>query len=416
MRLLKTILLVSLILIPQLALGQVEISRTKGEDTRVTFTIRDATDGTLISSAAGLDSEYSHGSNDHSSGDMSTFTDCTNEASEIATSSGIYELEVEASEMDDDLIVLKITSTTSDAVPAVILINTIDKQSLDELTDADGTATGAGSNYLDLANDASTIDDYYGADDYSNALVIVSGTGAGQSRCISDYTGSTRRATVNTAWITTPDTTSEYIIVADPGCSLATAGSGGSSTCTSISAGAITSSSFAAGAISSTALATDTITADKIAGDAIGASEIAADAIGNSEIATDAIGATEIAADAIGASEIAASAIGASELATDAIGADELASDAIGVTEISTAGANRLSDITLRRSTSNIESSSYGDTLSYKSLYGAIASQTHRYQFSGGNAIVYKSDGSTSLNTRAATSDSSAAAITELAN
>lgn len=41
-------------------------------------------------------------------------------------------------------------------------------------------------------------------------LVIISGTGAGQARTISDWVQSTDTATVDSAWITTPDNTSVY--------------------------------------------------------------------------------------------------------------------------------------------------------------------------------------------------------------
>jgi len=41
----------------------------------------------------------------------------------------------------------------------------------------------------------------------------VAGTGAGQSQYISDYVGSTRTATMNGTWITTPDNTSVYVVL-----------------------------------------------------------------------------------------------------------------------------------------------------------------------------------------------------------
>ena len=43
--------------------------------------------------------------------------------------------------------------------------------------------------------------------------MIVSGAGVGQTRTISDYVGSTRLATVDTTWTTTPDTTSMYSLI-----------------------------------------------------------------------------------------------------------------------------------------------------------------------------------------------------------
>lgn len=69
-----------------------------------------------------------------------------------------------------------------------------------------GTAQGGAGAYIDLDTGSSSSDDFY-----NHALVhIYKGTGAGQSRIISDYTGSSRRASVNENWVTNPDSTSEF--------------------------------------------------------------------------------------------------------------------------------------------------------------------------------------------------------------
>lgn len=193
-----------------------------------------------------------------------------------------------------------------------------------------------------------------------------------------------------------------------------------------VSSGGISSSSFASGAIDSTAIATDAITASKIAADSIGASEIAADAITTSEladgsitaakIASDAITSAKIAADSIGASEIAASAITSSELADDAITAAKLAADSITSSEVSSTAGAKIADITMRRTTANVEASSDGDTLSRKSLYGAVANQTHRIVNSGTSLTIYKADGSTTLSTRTTTTSGAADPITGIAD
>jgi len=61
--------------------------------------------------------------------------------------------------------------------------------------------------------DASSVD---GA--YDPALIaIIGGTGAGQCRLILQYEGSTKIATVDRTWKVNPNTTSEYVIYADPG-------------------------------------------------------------------------------------------------------------------------------------------------------------------------------------------------------
>lgn len=80
---------------------------------RLTFPIYKS-DGTLITGATGLDSEVSK--------DQGTFTDCTNEATEIATSSGVYYLDLTSTEMNADCTTLLVKSTSTGAVPQVISI------------------------------------------------------------------------------------------------------------------------------------------------------------------------------------------------------------------------------------------------------------------------------------------------------
>ena len=70
---------------------------------RATFPIFDA-DGDLVPGATGLDSEVSK--------DGGTFTDCTNEAVEIATSSGMYYLDLTSTEMNADTVALMIKTTS----------------------------------------------------------------------------------------------------------------------------------------------------------------------------------------------------------------------------------------------------------------------------------------------------------------
>lgn len=80
---------------------------------RVTFPILDA-DGDLVTAAAGLDSEVSK--------DAGTFADCTNEATEIATSSGMYYLDLTSTEMNCDCvaIIVKTSTTGAKTVPIVL--------------------------------------------------------------------------------------------------------------------------------------------------------------------------------------------------------------------------------------------------------------------------------------------------------
>lgn len=78
----------------------------KNQAYRVTFPVFD-NDGDLVTGAAALDSEVSK--------DGGTFTDCTNEATEIATASGIYYLDLTASEMNADTVAVIVKTTTTDA-------------------------------------------------------------------------------------------------------------------------------------------------------------------------------------------------------------------------------------------------------------------------------------------------------------
>ncbi len=70
-----------------------------------------------------------------------------------------------------------------------------------------GMATGGSGTTIVLAGTANAADDYYNG----AYIYIESGTGAGQVREITDYTGATKSATVST-WGTNPDTTSRYEI------------------------------------------------------------------------------------------------------------------------------------------------------------------------------------------------------------
>lgn len=78
----------------------------KNQAYRVIFPIWDA-DGDLVTGAAGLDSEVSK--------DQGTFADCTNEATEIATSSGMYYLDLTSTEMNADCVAVIVKTSTSGA-------------------------------------------------------------------------------------------------------------------------------------------------------------------------------------------------------------------------------------------------------------------------------------------------------------
>jgi hypothetical protein len=80
---------------------------------RIVFPIFDA-DGDLVTGATGLDSEISK--------DQGTFVDCTNEATEIATSSGMYYLDITSTEMNCDCVtvIVKTSSVGAKTTPIVL--------------------------------------------------------------------------------------------------------------------------------------------------------------------------------------------------------------------------------------------------------------------------------------------------------
>lgn len=223
---------------------------------RVTFPILDA-DGDLVTGASGLDSEVSK--------DAGTFADCTNEATEIATSSGMYYLDLTSTEMNADCVAIIVKTSTSGAktVPIVLYPQEsgdikVDIQSAagtawasgaitaasiatDAITaakiaaDAIGaselaadavteiwngnpnlvrsaTAQGGSANSITLDASASATNGLYDP----SLIVITGGTGAGQARLITDYNGTTKVAVVNRDWRTTPDNTSVFRIIAAP--------------------------------------------------------------------------------------------------------------------------------------------------------------------------------------------------------
>jgi hypothetical protein len=71
-----------------------------------------------------------------------------------------------------------------------------------------GTAQAGTSTTITLKSASSSTDDYYNG----LYITITGGTGSGQIRIIEDYVGSTKVATVDRAWTTTPNSTSTYSI------------------------------------------------------------------------------------------------------------------------------------------------------------------------------------------------------------
>ena len=70
-----------------------------------------------------------------------------------------------------------------------------------------GTAQTASSTSITLESAASGTNDYYN----NFTIIITSGTGSQQWRTVSDYNGTSKVATISSAWTVTPDSSSTYV-------------------------------------------------------------------------------------------------------------------------------------------------------------------------------------------------------------
>jgi hypothetical protein len=136
---------------------------------RVTFPILD-NDGDLVTGAAGLDSEVSK--------DGGTFTDCTNEATEIATSSGMYYLDLTSTEMNADTVAIIVKTSTTDAKTTTIVIYPAEdaelRASVRDFGGTNGTFSGGRPEVNTTHVGGSTIQQMGGRVD-ANAYTVASG-------------------------------------------------------------------------------------------------------------------------------------------------------------------------------------------------------------------------------------------------
>jgi hypothetical protein len=167
-----------------------------GAHYRVTFPIF-ASDGTLKTGAGSPDSERSI--------DGATFADCTNEATELATSSGMYYLDLTGAEMTAKCTAAIVKS--SDGLTTPIVLYPARLPSI--LT---GTAAGGGASTITLAASSFTEDQALNG----CYVLITNNSPAGsqyQARKIISCVASTQVCTVESAWGTNPDNTSTYSIL-----------------------------------------------------------------------------------------------------------------------------------------------------------------------------------------------------------
>jgi hypothetical protein len=141
-----------------------------------------------------------------------------NGAGEVGLWQFVFTPTYAASFLPGDHISLRVTAT----VDAIDGAGVVFEDRIEGTPTFNGITSGAGGTAINifLAATASAVNDYY----VGNVVTIVAGTGAGQSRMITDYVGSNKSAIVNKPWVTAPDTTSVYRIVPNAAYLLADSG------------------------------------------------------------------------------------------------------------------------------------------------------------------------------------------------
>ena len=131
-----------------------------------------------------------------------TFADCTNEATEIATSTGVCYLTLTAAEMTADIVAVRVQSTG-----AKTTVITLYPRKLVVLSS--GTCQGSNdTGDIQLASGEPAIDNYY-----NGCLCVAVIDSVTEARIINDYVGSTKVAEISPAWNTAqPDSNDTYTI------------------------------------------------------------------------------------------------------------------------------------------------------------------------------------------------------------
>lgn len=398
-------------------------------------------DGDLVPAAASLDSEVSK--------DGGTFTDVSpGEATEVATSSGVYALALSATEMNADTVATITKTSTVDAKTAVNVMYTVTRQLVD-LTyptvsgrSLDVAATGEAG--IDFGNILGTLDAaQIGADAITNAKIAADAIGA--SELATDAVNEIRDAILadstpfNGASIATILSQTANILR-----SLATGTADSGSTTTLVDAAltqadtdywqgawlVITSGNIAGQArkISAFTPGTDTITVDRAFTQAISTNTyeiwpadfpnnfaallIETDGMAHADL-KEWLGAAPNALvsgrvdGSVGA--MAAAVLTATAIATDAITAAKIATDAIGASELAADAAIEIADAVLTRDIDNVEAS-----MALHTLGTAILKAVSRIRDNAGAYEVYRTDGATLHMSQTITTDAGNDPIDEL--
>lgn len=210
-----------------LAFGAPGKSKQRNLITRHQFEIRNSVTGELISGATALDCEYSQYADGSNPG---SFADVSGTETEIG-SSGVYYVTLTAGETNSDYFMIKCSSSSTNAVTSVTDYDTLHGTVLTNASGqlADNTLPASASSPRNTAQavTASTIQfastESFADDDLNNNVAVFiasASTGAGQTRCITDYVGSTDTATITPNWQTTPTGTVKYDLVPQANCNV----------------------------------------------------------------------------------------------------------------------------------------------------------------------------------------------------
>lgn len=150
---------------------------------RVVFPIFDA-DGDLVTGATGLDSEVSK--------DQGTFADCTNEATEIATSSGMYYLDLTSTEMNADCVAVIVKTSSSGAKTTPLVMYPQETGDIKVDTQSFGGTAGTFSSGRPEVNTTHVGGTSQTGRDLGASVLLSSGTGTGQL----DFTSGVVKANV----------------------------------------------------------------------------------------------------------------------------------------------------------------------------------------------------------------------------
>jgi len=192
------------------------LSESTAANRRVYMLLVDATDGITAETGEG-------GGQPEISKNGGSFTSTSATLTHI--SDGYYYVELTAGELDTlgtALIRYKSANTIETGVEIAVVERLGDTvfdstyttsesfgKRMRALGEPDGTAQGGASTTITLAAAASATDDIYNG----QAILVQEGTGAGQSRVVTDYVGATKVATVYPAWTIQPDATSKYVLI-----------------------------------------------------------------------------------------------------------------------------------------------------------------------------------------------------------